>query len=172
VSIPFWNAEHARAIEPYVPTPQRRMKTVARLVEAGIRVTVNIAPVIPGLGDEDIGAILEAAHDAGARSATLIMLRLPGSVKQVFEERLRATMPLRAERVLARTREVRGGKLNDPRFGSRQTGEGVYADTVTQLFARTAARLGFETGCPGARTTEVSSTFRRPRRGQLDLFDE
>ncbi len=169
VSIPFWNAEHARAIEPYVPTPQRRMKTVARLAEAGIRVTVNVAPVIPGLGDEDIGAILEAARDAGARRATLIMLRLPGSVKEVFASRLRSAMPLRAERVLARTREVRSGKLNDPRFGTRHTGEGVYADSVAQLFQRTAERLGLQTGCPG-HAREVATTFRRPQRGQLELF--
>ena len=171
ISIPFWNAEHARAIEPYVPTPARRIKTVARLVSAGIRVTVNVAPVIPGLSDQDIGAILQAAHDAGAQSATLIMLRLPGSVKQVFEERLRAALPLRAERVLARTREMRGGKLSDPRFGSRHTGEGVYAESVAQLFQKTAARLGIKTHGHGSVHDEAPSTFRRPARGgQLDLF--
>lgn len=169
ISIPFWNEEHARAIEPYVATPRRRMKTVRRLHDAGIRVSVNVAPVIPGLGDEDIGAILEAARDAGAYSAAMIVLRLPGSVKQVFEERLRATMPLRAERVLARTREVRSGNLNDPRFGTRQTGEGVYADSIAQLFKSTARRLGLATGCSTGAT--AASTFRRPaRKGQLDLF--
>jgi DNA repair photolyase len=169
ISIPFWNEEHARALEPYVATPQRRMKTVRRLHDAGIRVSVNVAPVIPGLGDEDIGAILEAARDAGASSAAMIVLRLPGSVKQVFEERLRASMPLRAERVLARTREVRSGKLNDPRFGTRQTGEGVYADSIAQLFERTARRLGLAVG--SASGAGSASTFRRPARGpQLDLF--
>ena len=99
----------------------------------------------------------------------MILLRLPGSVKQVFEERLRAAMPLRAERVLARTREVRSGKLNDPRFGTRQTGEGVYADSIAQLFERTARRLGLATGCSTG--GGAASTFRRPHRGgQLDLF--
>ena len=99
----------------------------------------------------------------------MIVLRLPGSVKQVFEERLRAAMPLRAEKVLARTREVRSGKLNDPRFGTRQTGEGVYADSIAQLFERTARRLGLAVG--SASGAGGSSTFRRPARGpQLDLF--
>lgn len=169
ISIPFWNEQHARALEPYVATPQRRMKTVKRLHDAGIRVSVNVAPVIPGLGDEDIGAILEAARAAGACSVAMIILRLPGSVKQVFEERLRAALPLRAERVLERTREVRSGKLDDPRFGTRQTGEGVYADSISQLFEQTARRLGLATGC--ASGAGAASTFRRPHRGgQLDLF--
>ena len=72
----------------------------------------------------------------------MIVVRLPGTVKEVFEERVRAALPLRADRILARTREVRAGKLNDPRFGTRQTGEGQYADTIAQLFDRTARRLG------------------------------
>jgi DNA repair photolyase len=171
VSIPFWNVENARAIEPYVATPERRMLTVRRLREAGIDVTVNVAPVIPGLNDRDIGAILEAAAAAGARSAALILLRLPGSVKDVFTERLRAALPLSAEKVLARTREMRGGKLNDPRFHSRMTGSGQYADSISQLFEATARRLGLDTGCKGSQPSP--STFRRPtdRGGQLRLFD-
>src|SRR5947208_13641918 len=120
VSIPIWDREHARAIEPYVATPQRRMQTIERLAQAGIDVGVNIAPVIPGLSDADIPSILEAAHAAGARRAGFVFLRLPGSVKQVFEERLRAALPLRAERVLARVREARGGKMYDPRWRIRQ----------------------------------------------------
>jgi DNA repair photolyase len=169
VSIPFWNEANARAIEPYVATPQRRMTTVKRLVQAGLRVNVNVAPIIPGLNDEDIGGVLEAAKEAGASSASMIIVRLPGSVKQVFEERVRAALPLRAERILARTREVRGGKLNDPRFGTRKTGEGQYAESIAQLFDRTARRLGLvrnEEARP-----EEASTFRRPSdKRQLDLF--
>jgi DNA repair photolyase len=169
VSVPFWNETNARAIEPYVATPKRRLTTVKRLAEAGIRVTVNVAPIIPGLNDEDIGAVLEAAKEAGASSASMIVVRLPGSVKEVFEERVRAAMPLRADRILARTREVRAGKYNDPRFGTRQTGEGHYADTISQLFDKTARRLGLvrERSTPG----EVPTTFRRPgEKKQLDLF--
>jgi DNA repair photolyase len=170
VSIPFWNEVNARAIEPYVATPQRRMTTVKRLVQAGLRVNVNVAPIIPGLNDEDMGAVLEAAKDAGASSASMIVVRLPGSVKEVFEERIRAALPLRADRILARTREVRAGKLNDPRFGTRKTGEGHYADTIAQLFDRTARRLGLVRD--SATAPEPPTTFRRPgERKQLDLFE-
>jgi DNA repair photolyase len=169
VSVPFWNEAHARAIEPVVATPKRRMTTVKRLVDAGLRVTVNVAPIIPGLNDEDMGAVLEAAKEAGASSASMIIVRLPGSVKEVFEQRVRATMPLRAERILARTREVRGGKFNDPRFGTRQTGEGQYAETIAQLFDRTAQRLGLARGA--ATPADPPTTFRRPgEKKQLDLF--
>ncbi|HEX7669111.1 MAG TPA: PA0069 family radical SAM protein, partial [Polyangiaceae bacterium] len=142
VSVPFWDAAMARAIEPGVATPARRLLAIERLAGAGIPTSVNVAPVIPGLTDRDIPRILEAAARAGATSAGMVMLRLPGNVKEVFEERLRAAFPLSVEKVLARTREVRGGKLNDPSFGSRMRGEGEYAETVARFFETTAARLG------------------------------
>lgn len=171
ISVPFWNEAHARAIEPYVATPKRRMHTVRKLREAGLDVSVNVAPVIPGLNDEDIGAVLEAAAEAGASGAGMTIVRLPGSVKEVFEERLRATVPLRAERVLARTREVRGGKLNDPRFGKRMRGEGEYAEAIERLFEATAKRLGLRVQRMEPRSE--ATTFRRPtdRGGQLRLFE-
>lgn len=170
LSIPFWNPEHARAIEPLVATPQRRMKTVRRLAEAGIPVSVNVAPVIPGLSDQDIVPVLEAAQAAGAQSASMILVRLPGSVAAVFEQRLRAAMPLRADKVLARVREVRDGRLNDPRFGARMRGNGQYAAAVRRLFEATARRLGLASGAAPAAGTP--SPFRRPtdRGGQLRLF--
>ncbi len=168
VSIPFWNTETARAIEPFVTPPFRRMKAVERLAQAGIDVTVNIAPLVPGLGERDIPAILEAAARAGARGAALIPLRLPGSVKQVFEERLRAALPLSAEKVLKRTREMRGGKLYDSRFGQRMQGEGEYFATITRLFESSCERLGLNRN----HARERPSTFRRPtdKHGQLRLF--
>ena len=89
-------------MEPYVATPQRRMRTIERLAARGIRVGVMTAPVIPGLGDEELGRVLHAAKEAGAIFAGYVLLRLPGAVKDVFEDRLRATLPLRAERVLRR----------------------------------------------------------------------
>lgn len=170
VSIPFWDARIARAIEPLTPTPARRFETIRRLAAADIPVTVNVAPVIPGLGDRDIPKILQAAAD-GARRAAFIVLRLPGSVKQVFEQRLREQLPLRADKILARTREVRGGRLNDPRFGSRMSGSGHYADAIAELFQKAAARVGLATGA--SVEPEPSTTFRRPtdRGGQLRLFD-
>jgi DNA repair photolyase len=174
LTIPFWDAAVARAIEPLVPTPKRRMETVRRLSERGIPVSVNIAPLIPGLSDRDIVQILEAAKVAGAVGAAMIPLRLPGSVEAVFVERLREAFPLAAEKVLARVREMRGGKLNDPRFGSRMQGEGPYIDAVRLLFDQTARRLGLNTRemrSNGERRSPVS-TFRRPtdRAGQLRLF--
>ena len=146
VSIPFWDAEKARAIEPYVPTPARRLRVIETLAKAGISVGVNVAPIIPGLNDQDIPRILAAARDAGARSAGHVLLRLPGPVKAVFEERLRAALPLTADRVLHRVRETRGGKLYDSRFGVRGRGEGTYAHAIHALFETTAARAGFKLG--------------------------
>jgi len=142
VSIPFWDAEKARAIEPYVATPQRRMRTIEALAARGIEVGVNVAPIIPGLNDQDIPRVLQAARDAGASHAGFVLLRLPGSVKEVFEQRLRANLPLQAERVLHRIRETRGGKLYDPRFGVRGRGEGAISDGIAMLFRATARRLG------------------------------
>lgn len=168
VSIPIWDRAHARAMEPFVATPQRRMKTIERLAAAGLRVGVNVAPVIPGLSDADIPRILEAAHAAGARRAGFVFLRLPGSVKQVFEQRLREELPLRADRVLNRVREARGGKLYDPRFGIRGRGEGNYAEAARALFESTVKRLGMNEGFQDG--AEVD-TFRRPGRGrQLPLL--
>jgi DNA repair photolyase len=170
LSIPLWQRAHAHALEPFVATPQRRMETVARLAQAGIDVGVNIAPLIPGLGDEDIAEILEAAKDAGCKRASVIFLRLPGPVKQVFEERLRATLPLRADRVLNRVRDARGGKLYDSRFGFRQVGQGPHAEAAQALFESTARRLGFNLEERPAH--DAPCTFQRPGRPgpQLDLL--
>jgi len=170
VSIPFWDAKIARSLEPYVATPARRVGIIRRLAAAGLEVTVNVAPLIGGLGDRDLPKVLEAAADAGARGAALIFLRLPGNVRPVFEERLREALPLAAERVLARTREVRGGHWNDPRFGSRFSGEGEYAAAVRRLFDATTARLGLNQ--QRAHPRAPRAPFARPPRPgqQLDLF--
>jgi len=168
VSIPIWDRGNAHALEPFVATPERRMKTVQRLAAAGLSVGVNIAPVIPGLSDADIPRILEAAHAAGARRAGYVFLRLPGSVKQVFEERLRQALPLRADRVLNRVRDARGGKLYDARFGKRGEGEGNHAQAARALFDSTVKRLGMNEGFANG---DIADTFRRPGRGrQLPLL--
>lgn len=166
ITVPFMDAETARAMEPGVATPSRRLLTIERLAAAGIDVSVNIAPVIPGLSDREVPKILEAAANAGARSAAMIMLRLPGNVKEVFEGRLRASFPLTADKVLARTREMRGGRLNDPRFGYRMRGEGEYAEAIERLFETTAKRFGLlrDGRMEGTETPE-------PQRGQLKLFE-
>jgi DNA repair photolyase len=167
VSIPLWDREHAHALEPYVATPQRRMKTIERLAQAGLDVCVNVAPMIPGLGDADIPDILTAAKEAGARRAGFVFLRLPGSVAAVFEQRLRERLPLRAQRVMNRVRDARGGKLYDARFGVRGRGEGVYAEAARSLFDATCRRLGLNEASVG----ESADTFVRPGRGkQLALL--
>ena len=170
ISIPFWNAEHARAMEPYVSTPKRRVQTISRLAAAGIPVGVNVAPVIPGLGDADIVRILTAAKEAGATRAGYTLLRLPGSVKQVFQSRLEETLPLRAERVLHRIRETRGGKLSDSRFGLRGVGEGNYASAIASTFRMAVRRLGLND--EKWENLPTTATFRRPAppEKQLALF--
>jgi DNA repair photolyase len=145
LSIPFIDEEQARAIEPYAPSPSRRLRAISTLAKAGVPVGVNVAPIIPGLSDEQMPRILEAARAAGARWAGWVMLRLPGHVKEVFEERLREKLPLRAEKVLARLRETHGGKLYDATFGRpRMKGTGPYAEAMAVLFERTCNKLGFE----------------------------
>jgi len=165
VSLPFLDASRARALEPWAASPERRLRTVERLARAGVPVSVNIAPVIPGLNDEEIPRILEAARDAGATGAAWLLLRLPGSVKAVFEQRLRAALPERAERVLHRIRETRDGKLYDSRFTVRGRGEGQYADAIGALFEAAARRSGL-----GSRRGDPApASFRRPS-PQLSLL--
>src|SRR5580692_5066824 len=166
VSVPIWDEAKARAIEPFVTTPVRRIRTIERLARAGVDVGVMVAPIIPGLNDEDIVHVLEAARNAGATRAGSVLLRLPGPVKEVFTERLKAALPLRAERVLNRIRETRGGALYDARFAVRGRGQGPYADAIAALFAQTIQRLDMASEDWG---TEMATPFRRPR-GQLGLF--
>src|SRR5207237_10845662 len=127
--------------------------------KAGVPVGVMCAPVIPGLNDDQLVRVLERARDAGATSAGWVLLRLPGAVKQVFEDRVRAALPLAADTILHRIRETRGGEqLYDPRFHTRGRGEGVYAQTIAALFDTTVKRLGL-----GDRDDdrEIASRFRR-----------
>jgi DNA repair photolyase len=168
ISIPFADEGHARALEPTVPPPRRRFEAIRRLAEAGIPVGVNVAPIIPGLTDSQVGEILTRAREAGATYAGHILLRLPGPVAPVFVARLREALPDRADRVLARIEESHGGRLNDPRFGHRMRGEGTYADAIHQLFNQTAKRLGYGP----APTLPARSTFQRPGPApdQLALF--
>jgi DNA repair photolyase len=164
ITLPFLDAARARALEPWAASPERRLRTIERLAAAGIPVGVSVAPVIPGLNDEEIPRVLAAAREAGATRAHWLLLRLPGSTKAVFEERLRSALPERAERVLHRIRETHDGKLYDGRFGVRGRGEGEYARSIASLFDAVHARLGFETHSPS-----TPSPFRRPR-AQLALF--
>lgn len=167
ISIPFFDKHKARAVEPWVATPQRRLRTVAALAEAGLNVGVAVAPLIPGLSDEDIPLVLEAAAEAGASRAHFTFLRLPGPVAQVFAERITEAFPMRAEKILRRIREARDGRLNDPRFGNRMRGEGPYAAAAQAMFESHAKRLGLL--APPFEPDDTPTTFRRPT-DQLDLF--
>jgi len=167
VSLPFIDHDHSRAIEPYVPSPRRRLETIHTLSEAGLRVRVNVAPVIPGLTDDQIPAILEAAQKAGATQANFILLRLPDTVAEIFEARLREALPDRADRVMSQLRDCRGGRTNDPRFGRRMSGFGARYQAIEALFTTTARRLGMSAGA----ASEHPSTFCRPHQGhQLGLL--
>jgi len=166
ISIPFASDEHARALEPFVTPPSRRLRTVERLAAAGLRVGVSVAPIIPGLGDEELPRVLEAAKAAGASFAGYVLLRLPGHVKEVFEARLRARLPEKADKVMARIRQTRGGKLYDARFKTRGRGEGPYAEAIEALFRTTAQRLGLESGY----TYSVARAPKPPDEPQLSLF--
>lgn len=167
VSLAWVDAELARTIEPWAASPARRLKVIETFAKAGVPVGVMCAPVIPGLNDDQLVRVLEAAREAGATGAGWALLRLPGAVKQVFEERLRAALPLAADKVMHRVRETRGGdKLYDPRFAVRGRGEGVYAQMIAAMFDTAVKRLGLD-----ARERDFESRFRRPPRGgQLSLF--
>ncbi len=133
-----------RLLEPRTASPQQRLRAVATLAKAGVPVGVMVAPIIPGLNDHEIPSILAAAAEAGAQSASYVVLRLPHGVKELFHAWLRRHFPDRAEKVLNRVRSMRGGQLNDSRFGTRMKGEGFFAREVASLFelARKRAKLG------------------------------
>ncbi|MEX2534960.1 MAG: PA0069 family radical SAM protein [Trueperaceae bacterium] len=142
LSITTLNEELRRKLEPRTSTGPRRVDAVRELSAAGIPVSVNIAPVIPGLNDQEIPAILEAAAEAGATTAHFILVRLPGAVEPIFLGWLEAHYPERKEKVLGRLREARGGKLNESSFGKRMTGEGPYAESIRAMFHVSRKRNG------------------------------
>jgi DNA repair photolyase len=173
VSLAFTDAEMARALEPWAPSPERRLKVIEAMAAAGVPVGVMIAPVIPGLNDSQLVELLERAVAAGASWAGWALLRLPGAVKQVFEERVRVALPLAGDRIMHRIRETRGGKLYDARFGVRGRGEGVYAQTIAALFDTTCARLGLDVRDRDKdEEDDRTTTFCRPPKqtNQLSLF--
>ncbi len=169
LSITTLGNEVQRVMEPRASTPSRRLDAVRRLSEAGVPVGVNVAPVVPGLTDHELPAILEAAADAGATFAGMIVLRLPWGVKDLFEEWLARHFPDRKDKVLNRIRELGGGRLYDNRFGERGRGRGPWAEQLHTLFDVTRARHGF-----GSFPELSTAAFRRPasesERAQTDLF--
>jgi len=142
VSITTLDPALARILEPRAASPQRRLRTLKTLAEAGVPVGVSVSPVIPFINEPELEHILEAAHEAGARSAFSIVLRLPWEVNPLFQNWLAQHFPDRAGRVMARLREMRGGRDNDSRFGSRMTGQGLWAQLLRHRFEKASARLG------------------------------
>jgi len=175
LSVPIFDPELARAIEPGAPTPRERFAAMAALSEAGVETGVAIAPLIPGLNESDIPRILEAAQRAGARSAFLSLLRLPGEVREVFEERLRECVPGKAKKVLAALHEMRAGRANEGAFGERMRGHGARWESISQLFDTCCRRLGFESGEAGQeeRLRPIGiDPNKRPQARQGELFRE
>ena len=142
ISVTTLDRSVARAMEPRAPTPARRLAAMRSLSEAGIPVRTMVAPVVPGLTDHEMEAILEAARNAGASFASYVLLRLPGEVGELFVDWLDAHCPTRRDKVLNTVRSLRGGKLNVAQWGERMAGKGAFAEALDARFAIAVRRLG------------------------------
>jgi DNA repair photolyase len=168
VSLTTLDDDLRRVMEPRTSRPARRLAAIEALAGAGIPAGVMTAPVIPGLNDHELPALLSAAGRAGATFAAYVPVRLPHAVRPLFEDWLERHFPERKEKVLNRISSMRGGELNDPRFGSRMRGEGLFAEHIAQLFSISCRRAGIERG----RFPKLSTTaFRRAGSVQPGLFD-
>jgi DNA repair photolyase len=165
LSINSLNSELSRRLEPRAASPKMRLAAVEALANAGVPVGVLVAPVIPALNDHEIPTVLAAVKNCGAKWAGMGILRLPLTVAPVFAEWLCQNFPEKKDKVLNRIRALRGGKLNDPRFGSRMNGEGVFADQISQMFRVTRRKVGIPEEWPDLST----AAFRRPDGAQLGL---
>jgi DNA repair photolyase len=152
ISVTTLDGELARKMEPRASAPSRRLGALEALAAAGVPAMVMAAPMIPGLNDAELETILEAARDAGASEAGYVLLRLPLEIKDLFGEWLAAHYPDRAARIETLIRDTRAGKHNDPAFGSRMRGAGVYAQLLAERFKLSCRRLGLVTPCTPLRT--------------------
>jgi DNA repair photolyase len=166
VTITTLDADLAGRLEPRAARPEHRLRAIRLLADAGVPVAVMVAPIIPGLTDHEIPAILDAAATAGATRAGRVILRLPYAVKDIFSAWLDTHVPTKKDRVLSRIRAMRGGALNVSEWGTRMRGEGIFAEQIHALFETVARRVGLN------RTESPASTahFRRPGGTQLNLF--
>jgi DNA repair photolyase len=165
LSINSLDTELARKLEPRASSPKQRLAAIETLSKAGVPVGVLVAPVIPALNDHEIPSVLAAAKAAGAGWAHTEVLRLPLTVAPVFQTWLEQHFPEKKEKVLNRIKAIRGGKLNDPRFGSRMRGEGIFADQISQMFQVARRKVGLAEATPNVST----GAFRRPEGPQLAL---
>lgn len=158
ISITTLDRDLARRMEPRAPTPAKRLKAIEALSRAGVPVGVMFAPIIPGLNDHEMEDVLAAARDAGARTGSYVLLRLPLEIKDLFTEWLQAHYPDRAERVMTLVRDCRGGRAYDSEWGKRMKGSGPFADMVARRFAMACRRNGLD-----KRSWEMDTTlFRKP----------
>ena len=165
ISVTSLQSELARTLEPRASQPQRRLAAIEALAKSSIPVGVLVAPIIPGLTDHEMPAILAATRNAGAITAGYVPLRLPFGLAPLFEEWLAVHAPLQKEKILNRVREIRGGALNDPNFGSRLRGEGEYAGQLRKLFEIACRKSGLNASRPKL----SAEAFRRPG-SQMSLF--
>ncbi len=164
-SITTLDSELARKLEPRAASPRQRLEAMETLSKAGVPVGVLVAPAIPAINDHEIPSVLAAAKAAGAGWAYTEVLRLPLTVAPIFQEWLERHFPDRKDKVLGRIRAIRGGKLNDPRFGSRMRGEGIFADQISQIFHVACRKVDLPQDGPELST----AAFRRPEGPQLGL---
>jgi DNA repair photolyase len=168
VSITTLDSDLARTMEPRTSSPRQRLAAIEMLAKAGVRVGVNVAPVIPGLTDHEMLSIIEAAVGAGARFAHYTVLRLPYAVKDLFEQWLTLHAPGKRDKVLNRIRALRDGKLNNSTWGERMKGNGIFADQIRQTFKVACRKFGLAED--DDRFVLSTADFRRPMGPQLALF--
>jgi DNA repair photolyase len=165
ISLTTLDTELRKIMEPRTSPPAARLEAIRRLSQAGVPVGILMAPIVPGLTDHEIPALLAAAAEAGAKSAGHVTLRLPHAVAPLFEKWLETHFPDRKEKVLNRLRAMRGGKLYDSKFGQRMRGEGIFADQIDQLFDVARRKVGI-----AERGSNLSAAaFRRPPGAQMEL---
>ena len=164
ISLTTLDSDLRKIMEPRTSPPAARLAAIQKLSQAGIPVGVMLAPVIPGLTDSEIPSLLKAAAEAGAKSAGYVVLRLPHAVAPLFEQWLAKHFPDRKEKILNRLRSIRDGKLYRPQFGSRMSGEGIFADQISQMFDVARRRAGLI-----SRPELSVASFRRPGGRQLEL---
>jgi DNA repair photolyase len=165
LSITTLDNDLRKVMEPRTSPPQARLAAIRKLAAANIPVSVNVAPVIPGLTDHEMPAILRAAHDAGATAAGFTVVRLPYANAPLFEQWLETHFPDRKEKVLNRIKAMRGGKLYHSQWGTRMRGEGIFAEQITQMFEVARRKAGFTDRFTGLST----ASFRRAGDRQLSL---
>jgi len=169
ISVTTLDGTLARRMEPRASSPQRRLQAIRRLNDAGVPCGVMTAPVVPFLTDAELERLLEAAFDHGARHAAYTLLRLPYELKDLFKDWLHTHYPLKAEHVMSRLRDMRGGRENDPEFGSRFHGQGQFGELLSRRFHRACERLGLNQD----ELMLDTGKFRPPARGgQMELFPE